>query len=113
MARPKKKPDDKRTARLPALRMTPQELELTKQAAANLGLPVTTFARDMILNGQVITGEGEGVIDPTVILELQRIGNNLNQAVKKFHQTGKPPAQLEAVALRVNRFLDLIIDEIV
>lgn len=112
MARPKKSERDKRTERLPALRMTPQELAATKQTANDAGLPLTTFARDMVLNGRIVLG-GEIAIDPALVLELKRIGVNLNQIARVANSTGDIPPGLSAVCERVNQVMDRLVDKLV
>lgn len=111
MARPRKAKQDKRTEFIPPIRMTPQEMELTKEAANDAGVPLTTFARSMILNGQFVIGRGEEV-DPALVVELKRIGTNLNQAVKKLHQTGVPNPMLEDSAKQLNAFMDQLIEKL-
>jgi hypothetical protein len=112
MARPKKQDKDKRTARLPAIRMTEDELADTKAKAKGIDLPLTTYAREMILKGQIIITQTEGQIDPAVFLELRRIGNNINQAVKKYHEVGTPPPILEQLAVKLDELLDALIDKL-
>ncbi|WP_088243608.1 plasmid mobilization protein [Calothrix rhizosoleniae] len=111
MARPRKAKQDKRTERLPSLRMTPKELEDVKAAAANVNQPVSQYARGMILNGQIVAG-GVEEVDPALVLELKRIGTNLNQAVKKLHQTGVPNPMLEDSAKQLNAFMDQLIEKL-
>lgn len=111
MARPRLADENRRTAQMPSIRMTPPEMATVKARAARSGLPLTTYARDMILNGQVIERIG-GQHDPALMLELGRIGTNLNQAVKKLHQTGVPNPMLEDSAKQLNALMDQLIEKL-
>ena len=48
MARPKKKPMDRRSKN-PSFRMTPAEFRLVEQAAKAKGIPLTTWMRETVL----------------------------------------------------------------
>ncbi len=48
MVRPKKKPEDRRSAN-PSMRMTPTEHRLLKKAAEAKGLPLTAWMRETLL----------------------------------------------------------------
>jgi len=47
------------------------------------------FVRDTVLNGRIVIKRFRNP-DPAIINQLQRIGNNVNQAQKMFNITGNP-----------------------
>ena len=106
----KKNSKDKR---LPAPRVSEAELCQVYALAKKAGLPVTTYIREQVLNGQIVINEAPQIIDHATFMELKRIGVNLNQAMRKFNQTGEAPVTMEVIALRVGKFLDAIIEELI
>ena len=90
MARPKKAPTEKRTARLPHSRVTEAELAHVQAMAASAGLDVTEFVRQRVLKGQVSpapSGDLAALITEVnrVAVALARIGNNVNQLALASH----------------------------
>ncbi|NIQ95473.1 MAG: MobC family plasmid mobilization relaxosome protein, partial [Desulfuromonadales bacterium] len=59
------------------------------------GLSPSAYARKMLLTGKVVRVQSSK-LDPETLDQLRRIGVNLNQAVHKFHTTGKAPPELES-----------------
>ena len=63
------------------------------------GLSRSDYLRQMALSGQVQVSKtvSKGVVPFEIVKELNDIGVNLNQAVKKLHTTGSMPNQLPAL----------------
>lgn len=49
--------------------------------------------------------------DPSFIVQLIAIGNNLNQMVKRFHMTERVSPQLEALCFKIEQMIDTAIEE--
>jgi hypothetical protein len=83
MARPLKAPDERRDERLPAPRVTAAEFGLVEgqAAAANLALP--EYVRRCVLAQRV--APARAVADDRLLLELNRIGVNLNQIARALN----------------------------
>jgi Bacterial mobilisation protein (MobC) len=82
------------------LSLTARELKSIKCRAAALGMRPVHFGRAMLLdkNKQPPSNPetNHSNIDRLVYGQLVRLGNNLNQIVRRLHQTGDPlPADLE------------------
>jgi hypothetical protein len=82
------------------LSLTARELESIKRRAAALGMRPVHFGRIMLLDKNkhptMKPETSDGNIDRLVYGQLARLGNNLNQIVRRLHQTGDPlPADLE------------------
>jgi len=81
------------------LSLTESELADIKRRAEALGMRPVHFARDALLSGSAMPlGKDDQTSQASlrVRFELQRIGQNLNQCVRKFHQTSLPmPDDLE------------------
>ena len=80
----------KRTERLPATRVTPEELAAIKQKALDAGLSVSEYQRQALLEGRVVVRQN--AIDRQTISALLAIGSgfravdrNINQITKKLH----------------------------
>ena len=81
------------------LSLTRDELEDIKRRAEALGMRPVHFARAILLSRTASAAEPVTATNQAsrhVHLALSRLGNNLNQAVRKFHETEQcPPADLE------------------
>lgn len=106
MARPQKKDTDKFTHRL-YVRFSAADLERCKNMALSKGLSVSDYIRHLVeqdassKSSRVVEVVNDNApsssIDESFLQELYRIGNNLNQLTKKFHQTGEEPQGLRAL----------------
>jgi hypothetical protein len=74
------------------VRFTKAEYFIIKQRAFKAGVRVTTYIREMALDGSVITRTSEE--ERHFIRQLIGISNNLNQLAKKAHQEGLLTATL-------------------
>jgi hypothetical protein len=80
------------------LSLTAGELEDVKRRAEALGMRTVHFARKVLLNGNAspIQLSAEGVALRHIRLQLARLGNNLNQMVRRMHENHDPlPNDLE------------------
>jgi len=68
------------------VRFTKAEYFIIKQKASKAGMKITTFIREMALNGKVIAKINEE--ERQFVRQLIGISNNLNQLTKKGHQEG-------------------------
>lgn len=100
MARPKKQPAEARTEWLPPMRVTTAERVHAEGLAAALSLSLSDYGRRRIL-GHRIPLPPSSNIDTAALLELNRIGVNLNQLAKRVNATGEASPQLSAVLAEV------------
>lgn len=107
MARPRK--SEPRCARL-NLSLTVSELESIKRRAAVLGMRPVHFGRALLLeeNRKIdVPREPIGNADKLIYVQLQRLGNNLNQLLRHLHQTGDPlPADLEPLLKDIRQIIE-------
>lgn len=73
-------------ARLPSGRCSFGDLEIIKTKAARSGLSVSEYMRSMCVYGEVHARTPKADID--LILQLRRIGINLNQQTKRLNAQG-------------------------
>ena len=83
MARPLKHPDERRDERLPAPRVTAAEFGLVEGQAAAANLAVPEYVRQCVLAQRV--APARTVADDGLLLELNRIGVNLNQIARALN----------------------------
>ena len=83
MARPKKAPDELRSERLPAPRVTASELVFIEEQAARAGLGLAEYCRRRILGFRVTSRRSSA--DDRVLAELNRIGVNVNQIARAMN----------------------------
>jgi alkylhydroperoxidase family enzyme len=91
MARPRKQLAEQRATRLTA-RVTPAELAQVEAQALAAGLTSAEFVRRCVMGGQVMARRSR--IEDAAIVELIRVGNNLNQMARATN-SGHPPASAE------------------
>jgi anion-transporting ArsA/GET3 family ATPase len=83
MARPRKEPDERRDARLPAARLTLDERVFVDAQAAAAGLSTAEYVRRRVLGVRV--DPAPAAADEKLLLELNRIGNNMNQIARNLN----------------------------
>ena len=93
MARPKKTETDKRTMRLPAPRVTAAEYSHVQKLADTVPLSLTDFIRDLALHGKVMPRKS--ALENSLLVELNRIGVNLNQIAHAQNIGRDNPASLQ------------------
>ena len=109
MARPRKSDAEKLTRRLPHVRCTEGEYARIVSKAAQAGLTQSEYIRRMALDGQVVIRQGK--TDFETASQLRRIGVNINQAMRAFHQYKRPvPEIVERVYTKLETLLDQMLD---
>lgn len=84
MARPKKAEHEKRTTRLPAIRVTEAErIDLETKAEA-AGLELSAFVRARLLSAQIAPRATP--LEASLLTELNRVGNNVNQIARALNR---------------------------
>lgn len=73
----------RRTAVLPAARMTPEELEAVREKARAAGLTLSEYQRRACLSGRVVVRDTS--VDVDAVRQLLAVGRNLNQLTKSGH----------------------------
>jgi hypothetical protein len=71
------------------------ELSFIEQQAATAGLPVSAYARSVLTQRRVAPARTE--VDDKVLVELNRIGVNLNQLMRHVNAGRDMPASAENV----------------
>jgi len=96
MARPKKQPHERRSAKLPPIRLTEAELADLHLQAERAGLSVTELVRQRATSGKVTPKRG--LADAQLLSELNRVGVNLNQIARALNRGGdRDPHHLDHV----------------
>jgi hypothetical protein len=116
MARPKKKEDAKRTAHMPRTRCTLAERATIEARAAQAGLSMSDYTRQMAMTGHVIVREPVADIQLITRLngiasELNAIGRNINQMTRlaNIHQKMDAP-RLDDIAAALRERLSRLDD---
>lgn len=73
------------------IRLTEEELYEVKEKAKKAGLSVGEFARRVFRKEKIIVPPSAD--ERELIMEVRRIGSNLNQLVKKYHALGIEPRE--------------------
>lgn len=106
MARPRKK--EKRDRQF-NIALTTRELELLRICAARAGLHPTDYGRVQLFAEWRSTAEATLIprhLDPLFLTHLSRIGNNLNQLVRRMHTFDLPaPSGLEPLLCEIRALL--------
>jgi len=93
MARPPKNDHERRTAQLPPVRVTEAELAHVQEQAEAAGLTTTDFMRTLALTEKVTPKPSH--VDAALLVELNRIGVNINQIAHAYNVGRSEPALLE------------------
>lgn len=106
MGRPRKtEPRDRQLN----LSLTAGELENIRRRAEAVGMRPVHFGRAVLLESgrkPAASATRDGNPDRLVYVQLQRLGNNLNQLVRHLHATGEPlPADLEPLLRDIRQTL--------
>ena len=110
MARPRKDDSEKLTRRLPHVRCTEGEYARIVSKAAQAGLTQSEYIRRMALHGKVIVRQGK--TDFETASQLRKIGVNINQAMRAFHQYKRPVPQIvESVYTKLETLLDQMLND--
>lgn len=109
MGRPRKPAHELRSETV-RFTVRPSEYVRIQQRAAAAGESLSDYTRSMVLNGRVVINQ-TNALDHAAFDQIRRIGVNLNQAVAKFHATGRVPPDLLSAAATVERILLKLIDD--
>ena len=93
MARPTKNEHEKRSTTLPTIRVTPAERVLIEDKAATAGFTITDFVRTMALFEKVSPRKTK--LEASLLVELNRIGVNINQLAHAANVGRNRPALLQ------------------
>jgi hypothetical protein len=83
MARPPLRPEERRDDRLPNLRVTAAERALIEEKAAAAGLTLVEYCRRAIFKSRIAPKRGN--TDQALLVELNRVGVNLNQIAHRVN----------------------------
>jgi Bacterial mobilisation protein (MobC) len=90
--------------------LTLTELNTVKSRAFSAGMRLADFARSRLLSGAqapVVAAAAVSRIERLVYLQLKRLGNNLNQLVRRLHATGEPaPPHLDPLLKDIREILN-------
>lgn len=87
-------PDERRDERLPAPRVTAAELGLVEGHAAIAGLGVAQYVRRCVLAQRVVPARA--MADDRLLVELNCVGNNLNQIARALNSDRPEQGDLAA-----------------
>lgn len=110
MARPKKSDSDILKKHLPAVRCSENEYEQIRQKADALDLSVSEYIRSVALSHELKAVKKSETFDPQLIIQLRKIGTNLNQQTKKLNIFGNLDRDHKRVWLKLEGLLDQIIE---
>ena len=107
--RPKKQEHEKRTARLPAVRLTtPERIDLELKADA-AGIELSDWVRRQ-LTAVPIKRPKIAPTDASLITELNRIGNNVNQIARQINRgRDHDPEHLGHVMFQLSSVLENLV----
>ena len=106
MARPSTS-EDARKSRVISYRVTPAEHARLAHRAASANMRINEIAKELALSkSDTLKVATFMKYDPLLINELNRIGNNLNQMVKRFHATGRISPVMETLCDRIDQLID-------
>jgi hypothetical protein len=107
MARPKK--DERRDCQL-NLHLTRIEIEAVRRRAAAVGMRVAEYGRTQVLAVErgAVDHAAHARVRTLAVLELKRVGNNLNQVARRLNSAPVPmlPASLEPLLQDIRALID-------
>jgi len=105
MARPTVPDDQRRNCPL-AVRLTAAERMTVEARAAQLGLPLADYARQVLLTGRVV--ERAGCVEAAAIVAVNRVGVLLNQLAAVANRSGdtRHLDQLTAALANIEQAVD-------
>ncbi|MCP5004707.1 MAG: MobC family plasmid mobilization relaxosome protein [Planctomycetes bacterium] len=109
MARPKKSKEERLTERL-EIRLTSSGYAKLADASGGADMTITDYARQQILNGQVVIHQTRK-LDHATLDQLRRIGILLNQLTKTANATGKISPEIVRLSERIDRLIEKNIDD--
>lgn len=103
MARPRKKPSDRRSETV-RFTVTPAEHAAIQEAAAQARQSVSSYARTMVLTGRVVVRQTRK-LDHESFIQLRRLGVNLHQLLRVANASGEVPKALNPLCLTIEKFV--------
>lgn len=108
MARPTKDEATRLSHTLPPVRCTAEEKKQIQTKSDELGLSISEYVRQMVLNGQIIIKHSKADFELTQ--QLRKLGVNLNQQTKKLNGTGVMPVELTTLWKKLEQTLDKMME---
>lgn len=106
MARPPT-PKDQRKSHIISYRVNEAEYARLSHRAATANMRINEIAKELALSkSDTLKVETYMKYDPLFIHEINKIGANLNQMVKRFHMTGRVSPLMEALCDRIDDLID-------
>lgn len=104
--RPRKAEDERRDVALPPIRVTAAEAAHVEDKAAAAGLSLSDYIRRRALGGRIVARQT--ATDDRAIFELNRVGVNLAQIVKRLNMTGDVAEDARDVLAEVRRTVEKV-----
>lgn len=104
MPRPRKQPDEKRTASVRADLTLAEKLHVQEQAG-RAGISAAEYTRRRLLGFVAASPAAARRVDPALITELNRIGVNVNQLARAVHIGHEFPRSWREIAQELHRVL--------
>ena len=107
MARPPLRPEERRDDRLPNLRVTSAERTLIEERASTAGLTLVEYCRRAIFKSRVAPVRTS--TDQALLVELNRVGVNLNQIARRVNAGRDLPADFPDMLAEVREAVRKVI----
>ena len=105
-------PQHVRKTHIVSYRLTDEEYACLSERAVSINLKANEFAKRLALSRKnTLKVNTCRKHDPRLINELSRIGNNLNQMVKRLHMTGTISARAIDLCDRIEALIDEALSE--
>ena len=101
MGRPKLAPHERRDDHLPNIRVTTAEREELEARAARAGLTLTELTRRAVFSLNVPERSSDTHLNSAALVELNRVGTNLNQIARALNAGRDLPHSLEAALMDI------------
>ena len=108
--RPRKAAAEQRSERLSGITLTTAERQHVEAMAARFGLPVMEFCRRVILSGRVAAAPARQE-SRRLLVELNRVGVNLNQIARAVNRGRDLPADFPAVLAEIRAVIAEVADD--
>lgn len=109
IGRPRLAEGEQRDERLPPVRVTAAELAFVQEQAVRAGLSLSEYCRRIVLRRKVAAARSGA--DDALLLELNRVGVNLNQIAHRLNAGGKTPPHLAVVLDEVRAAVTRLADD--
>lgn len=107
MARPPLRPEERRDDRLPNLRVTAAERSLVEERASAAGLTLVEYCRRAIFKSRI--APKRGTVDQALLVELNRIGVNLNQIAHRVNADKGLPSDFPYVLAELREAVQKVV----